>query len=198
MPRNAVANGRAARAGKADADSVGKQRSTAAPAEEKPLNVQSWSGVSRRRQAFRLTLALAVALLLVGLAALGALVLLHDALRTPTAADEASAVCAYLRSQDYDALAGEMNPAPASASTGPFDRAVFTAQLRALDRRDGTVRACTLRQLGDSPDGVSVVFTLTLRRAHVADPLASLVVVQRDATGTWTISRASTFYDAPE
>jgi hypothetical protein len=156
------------------------------------------SGLSGRYQLVYLTLALTCALLLVGLAGFGALNVLHAALRRSTATDEASAVCAYLRSQDYDALAGEMDPAPAGASTGAFHRADFAAQLRGFDQREGAVRACSLRRLGAGPDGTSVVFALTVRRARVADPLGSLVVVEPRAGGGWTISRASTFYDSPE
>jgi hypothetical protein len=161
--------------------------------------VPDWSVTSHWRRTLHLTLALALALalLLVGLAGFAALSVLHAALRPATATDEAAAVCAYLRSQDYDALAAEMEPAPAGSSTGTFDRTSFVAQLRALDQREGTVRACSLRLLGAGPDGTSVVFALTVRRTRVADPLGSLVAVERAPNSHWAISRASTFYDSP-
>ena len=207
MPRTPAAARHAARPTPATPGPAARTRGTGAPAaraskaaDDAALDVQDWSGLPGWRRTLHLTLALALALalLLVGLAGFAALSVLHSALRPATATDEASAVCAYLRSHDYDARAAEMDPAPASGSTGAFDRAGFAAQLRALDQREGPVRACSLRLLGAGPDGASVVFALTVRRARVADPLGSLVVVERAPNGRWTISRASTFYDSPE
>ncbi len=207
MPRTPAAARRAARPTPATPGPVARTRGTGGPAADAPeaaadaaLDVQDRSGLSHWRRTLHLTLALALALalLLVGLAGFAALTVLHAALRPATATDEASAVCAYLRTHDYDALAAEMDPAPAGASTSAFDRASFAAQLRALDQREGPVRACSLRLLGAGPDGASVVFALTVRRARVADPFGSLVVVERLPNDRWTISRASTFYDSPE
>jgi hypothetical protein len=143
-----------------------------------------------------LMLALAAGLLLAGLGGIVFDEALRAALRTPTAADEASAVCTYLRSQDYGALAGEMDPSPDEAGPSTFDRAAFVAQLRALDRGEGTVQSCALRQLGPTGDAHTVVFALTVRRARVAMPLGSLVVVRATSQDTWMISRTSTFYYA--
>jgi hypothetical protein len=201
MPRTAAtarhaAQGRTAAPGAA---STGRAAGMgAASAADDRRGRRSGSGVSRRRRMVRLGLALAIALLLVGLAGFAAVGLLHRALRAPTATDEAAAVCAYLRSRDYDALASEMDPAPAGAAIGAFDRAAFAAQLRALDQREGVVRDCALRLLGPGADSGSVVFGLTVRRAGVADPLGSLVIVERVRDGGWVISRASTFYISAE
>jgi hypothetical protein len=153
----------------------------------------------RRVRARRLSLVLALSLALVGLAAVEFDVALRAALRPPTATDEASAVCNDLRSQDYDALAGEMDPAPDGASTGPFDRAAFVAALRAQDAALGSVRACALSQMNGA-DGIAsdaVVFALTVTRSRAPAPLGALVVVRREARGQWAVSRASTFYYAP-
>ena len=147
----------------------------------------------------RLSLTLALLLALVGLAGLEFDVALRAALRPPTAADEASAACNDLRSLDYDALAGEVDPTPDGASTGPFDRAAFVAALRAQDAALGPVRTCALSQMNGA-DGIAsdeVVFALTVTRARAPDPLGALVVVRREAHGQWAISRASTFYYAP-
>jgi hypothetical protein len=153
----------------------------------------------RASTARRLSLALALGLALVGLAGVEFDLALREALRPPTAADEASAVCNDLRSQDYDALASEVDPAPDGASTGVFDRAAFVAALRAQDGALGPVRACALTQMNGA-DGIAsdeVVFALTVRRSRAPDPLDALVVVRREARGQWAVSRASTFYYAP-
>src|SRR5690348_11268638 len=102
----------------------------------------------------RLSLLLALLLALVGLAGVEFDAALRAALRPPTATDEASAVCNDLRSQDYDALAGEMDPTPDGASTGPFDRAAFVAALRAQDAALGRVRSCALSEMNGA-DGIA-------------------------------------------
>jgi hypothetical protein len=199
MPgRVAVAMARAAtRAKTANPEAVAASATASAGARDRALG-QVWHARLRASRVLRLTLALALVLLLVGSAGLEAAALLTAALRPPLPGDEASAVCDYLLAHDYDALASEMDPAPAGASTDPFEPAAFVAQLRALDAREGTVRTCALRQLGASGDGATVLYSLTLRRTRVPDPLGSLVVVHRRAGGGWVISRSSTFYDAPE
>ncbi len=172
---------------------------TGAPVPEGGRGVKSAGKkpLPRWRVYWRLTLLLALLLCLVGLAGIEVDQELQYALRPPTAADEASAVCDYLLSRNYDALAGEIDPAPDGASTGPFDRAAFAAQLRTLDRDLGTVRTCTLLELG-AGNNSSVVYSLTVHRTRAAEPRGSLVVVRRQAHGEWAISRASTFYyEAP-
>jgi hypothetical protein len=153
----------------------------------------------RRARARRLSLLLALLLALVGLAGVEFDAALRAALRPPTATDEASAVCNDLRSQDYDALAGEMDPTADGGSTGSFDRAAFVAALRAQDAALGPVRACALSQMNGA-DGIAsddAVFALTLTRSRAPAPLGALVVVRRAARGQWAISRASTFYYPP-
>jgi hypothetical protein len=155
--------------------------------------------VRRTVLARRLSLALALLLALVGLAGVEFDAALRAALRPPTATDEASAVCNDLRSQDYDALAGEMDPTPDGVSTGPFDHAAFVAGLRAQDATLGRVRSCALSEMNGA-DGIAsdtVVFALTVTRSRAPAPLGALVVVRREARGQWAISRASTFYYAP-
>lgn len=150
--------------------------------------------LSLRSRAWRVTLLLALALSLAALGALGVDRVLRWSLRSPTVGDEASAACAYLLNGNYAVLAGEMDPVPDGASTGPFDRATFTAGLRALDARDGRVTSCALRQMGSNDSAPVVIFAMTVRRAHLSYPLGSLVVVRHEADGRWLISRASTFY----
>jgi hypothetical protein len=155
-----------------------------------------------RRRAWRLSLVLAIPLIAALLAAVQVDRVLQWALRTPTVTDEASAVCDYLLSQNYDALANEMDPnsAPAGASSGPFDRAAFVAGLRALDASDGRVTSCALSQIGTAAaantagSAPEVVFAMTVRRAQVSYPLGALVVVRAAADGRLRLSRASTFY----
>lgn len=148
------------------------------------------------RRAWRMTLLLALALSLAAVAALGVDQVLRWSLRTPTAGDEAAAVCAYLRSGDYTALAGEMDPRPDGASTGAFDGAAFAAGLRSLDAGEGRVTTCALRQMGPEEGQQTVLFAVTLTRTDLSYPLGSLVVVRREPDGRWRLSRASTFYYA--
>jgi hypothetical protein len=143
-----------------------------------------------------MTLLLALGLSVAAAAAGGVDRVLHWSLRTPTAADGASAACALLLNGNYDRLADEMDPAPDGASTDPFDRDAFEAGLRALDASDGRVTSCTLRQMGPAADTPVAIFALTTHRAHRSDPLDSLVVVRREPDGRWLLSRASTFYYA--
>lgn len=193
-----VAVARAATVAKtANTEAVAASTTAGAGARDRALG-QAGTARLRASRVLRLTLALALVLLLAGLAGLEAAALLEAALRPPLPGDEASAVCDYLLSRDYEALAGEMDPAPAGASTDPFTQEAFVAQLRALDAREGTVRTCALRQLGADSDGATVLYSLTLRRTRILDPLGSLVVVHRRSDGRWVLSRSSTFYDAPE
>lgn len=192
MPRRVAAVARTATRGQA------ANTESAADAPQERTATGTPPAQPRRSQAVRLALALALGLLLTGVGGLEAAALLATALRPSLPVEEASAVCDSLLSRDYAALAGEMDPTPAGASTGPFDRNAFVMQLRAVDAREGTVRTCALRQLATSSDGATVLYALTIRRTRVADPLGSLVVVHRKPDGGWAISRGSTFYDAPE
>lgn len=188
-PRVAVDDAAVPAAGAGDSASTARDEASA-------TTVAAPGPLSWRRLSMWLTLGLALALLLAGVGGVGFDLALRAALRAPTAVDEASAVCDDLRSQRYDALAAEMDPTPDGANAGPFDRTAFVAALRDLDQREGTVRACSLRLLGNGADGASVLFSMTVRRTRVADPLGSMVVVRRETRGGWAISRASTFYDA--
>ncbi|HEV2238804.1 MAG TPA: hypothetical protein VGR57_19250 [Ktedonobacterales bacterium] len=176
------------------------RNATATSATSSSVTVPSVATARRRVRVRRLSLLLALLLALAGLAGVGYDAALRAALRPPSATDEASAVCNDLRSQDYDALAGEMDPTPDGGSTGPFDHAAFVAALRAQDAALGPVRACALNQMNGA-DGIAsddVVFALTLTRARAPAPLGALVVVRREARGQWALSRASTFYYAPQ
>jgi hypothetical protein len=172
---------------------------TATSVTSRSVTVPSAATAQRRAQARRLSLALWMMLMLVGLAGMEFDLALRQALRPATARDEASAVCNDLRSQDYDGLASEVDPAPDGASQGPFDRAAFVASLRAQDASLGPVRSCALSTMNGA-DGIAsdaAVFALTLTRSRELALIESLVVVRREARGQWAISRASTFYYAP-
>jgi hypothetical protein len=176
------------------------RNATATSATSSSVTLPSVATARRRAQARGVSLVLWLMLMVVGLAGVEFDLALREALRPATAADEASAVCNDLRSQDYEGLAGEVDPAPDGASTGPFDHAAFVASLRAQDAAQGPLRTCALSAMNGA-DGIAsdaVVFELTTTRSREPAPVGSLVVVRREARGQWAISRASTFYYAPQ
>ncbi|HEX5572224.1 MAG TPA: hypothetical protein VFX31_12605 [Ktedonobacterales bacterium] len=153
-----------------------------------------------------ITVVLALALLAVGAASYQAATLLRYASTTPpnaTAAGAAALVCDTLTRQDYQQLAGYIDPAPVPpAVAGAYDAQATIAKLRSLDARDGAVVACHAAPYSNqsivSTDGATR-YQLTLRRAHSTLSSSGTLVLRQQSSGAhgWLIGRDSSFLTAP-
>lgn len=144
----------------------------------------------------RVTIVLALLLLLIGVAGAGALKLLVHAMRPPTSADTAQLVCTAFQRQDYPLLIQQIDTAPVPpATTGRFDAAALSAQLANLDATDGTVTACKYIKIGANDNPAQYSFTLQRSRAK---SLTSLVVyVIHESDGSWKIRSDSELANPP-
>jgi hypothetical protein len=151
------------------------------------------------RLRLRVTLALALLLVIGGAnAAIGAS-LLQQALRTPTADDIAQRVCtAYLR-QDYDLLLAQIDPAPIPPTVpGPFDAAARNAlqgQLRALDGSAGSVTQCVYKEVSAAGQPANLRQYLYSMQRRVLYTQAMDLARQSD--GSWKLTRASDLLGGP-
>lgn len=153
-----------------------------------------------------ITVALALALTLVGLAGYATATLLGDATASRSASVDASPtslsafVCARLEARDYARLIPYIDPTPISPNvTDAFDASATITALRARDASDGRVTSCdfapyTPGSVVSIPD--AAYEQLTLRRANTPTPIVtSLTLAQAtDAQGGgWLIERDSEF-----
>lgn len=153
-----------------------------------------------------ITVALALALTLVGLAGYVTATFLRDAIAPRSASVDANVaslsafVCARLERQDYAALIPYIDPTPVPPSvTDAFDASAIIDTLRASDTRDGLVTSCAYAPYAPgsvvSIPGVAYE-QLTLRRANLLAPItASLTLTQATGAqgGGWLIARDSGF-----
>ena len=157
---------------------------------------------AKRSAAPQLTLALALVLLLLGVAGGGSISLLRYAMREPTADDIAQLVCnAYLR-QDYTLLVDHIDPTPAPPDNpGAFDanaKDALRAQLQGLDASAGKVTKCTEKSFSfgntsaATPDQVQYAFIMT-RATNPDKPFNTLMTLVRASGKGWLISRNSNF-----
>lgn len=164
---------------------------TAAP--KRPAKVSSGSAV-------RLTLLLAVALALIGVAGGEAMGLLQRAMRVPSADDTAQLVCTAYQSQNYDILLNVIDPTPVPpAQTGPFDAAARSSlanTLKSLDAGSGEVTSCAYQEpLPQS--GSALRYILTMRRTRVTVDITMPITLLRQPDGSWKVSRGSDFTGIP-
>jgi hypothetical protein len=152
------------------------------------------------RLRLRVTLALALLLMVGGvIAAIGAS-LLQQALRIPTADDIAQRVCTAYQRQDYDLLLAQIDPAPIPpAVPGPFDAAARNAledQLRALDAAAGAVTHCSYKELtGGARQPADQRHYFYSMQRHVLYTMAMSLTSQPD--GSWKLTRDSDFIGGP-
>lgn len=162
---------------------MGSPAEIAAP--KKP-DVGGASGGTR----LRVTIVLALLLILVGVAAAGAVRLLEHAMRAPTADDTAQLVCTAFQHQDYSLLLQQIDPAPVPpAASDKFDATILRQQLMSLDASQGVVTSCRYNQLNTNVNPLQ--YDYTLRRARTTAPITLLVLIQHESDGTWKVSRGS-------
>ena len=176
---------------------MGAAGGTAGVAPKRPVKVN-------RTAALRLTLLLAILLLLVGFAGIGAVQLLQRAMRLPTSDDIAQLVCTAYTTQNYDELLTIVDPTPAQpAQTGPFDDATRTAlakTLKDLDTGSGKVTSCTYQEpkFDNVPQtGSRLQYVLTMRRSNVTLDITMLITLVRQPDGSWKVWRGSDFTGIP-
>lgn len=165
-------------------DVVGSAAGTAAPK-------KTDSGGAPGGTTLRVTILLALLLVLVGVAGAGALNLLEHAMRLPTADDTAQLVCTAFQRQDYSLLIQQIDPTPVPpGASEPFDPATLRSQLTALDANEGTVKSCTYTKLNTGA-ATPLQYTYTLHRSRLAAPITLIVLMQQVQDGTWKITRGS-------
>lgn len=150
------------------------------------------------------TVALALALTLVGLAGYGAALLLRETLAlrpTSVAVSPASLstfVCDTLQHQEYQRLVTSIDPAPVPPTvTDAFDPTATVAALRASDASEGKVVSCVASSYAPGSVVTSPGIThvaLTLRRSGSLSPRTeSLTLAQMGGQRGWMIERDSGF-----
>lgn len=138
----------------------------------------------------RVTIVLALLLVLVGVAAAGALKLLEHAMRAPTANDTAQLVCTAFQRQDYNLLTQQIDPTPVPpAASDNFDATTLHQQLMSLDTSQGAVTSCKYSQLNTNVNPLQ--YDYTLRRERTASPITLIILIVHERDGTWKISRGS-------
>ncbi len=155
-----------------------------------------------------MTVALALALLLVGALGYEAATLLQYALSTPpivngSAASTAAFVCASLEHQDYQRLVTYIDPATIPpAITRSFDARQTITAMQARDTTEGKVVACGYAAY--SAGGIvstdsAIRYQLTLRRAAAAAPSVGTLILRQRSSGAhgWLIGRDSSFLAPP-
>jgi hypothetical protein len=181
---------------------------------EAPLDTPSARKTGARRKtrqgAFPLiALALAVALVGIGVASYFAASLLGNAVRAAerrgaeTPAALAATVCGDLIHQNYGDLVARVDPnAAPPAATGPFDASATAQRLHTLDQADGPVISCSASPLAASeitppagPDGATRLL-LTVWRAGTPRPIAAVLITRLSPNGAWVIERDSSFLRA--
>lgn len=160
-----------------------------------------------RPSAFPLiALALAVALIGIGIASYFAANVLSEAVRAAarrgveTPAALATTVCGDLIHQNYSDLVARVDPTAAPpAATGPFDAGALTQRLHTLDQEGGPVVSCSAAPLAASdvapasgPDGATRLL-LTLWRAGTPQPISAVLITRQSLDGAWVVERDSSF-----
>ncbi|MGH2514710.1 MAG: hypothetical protein ACRDHP_03560 [Ktedonobacterales bacterium] len=170
-------------------DGVGGATGTASP--RKAATAGARAGTT-----LRVTIVLALLLLIVGVAGGGALKLLVHAMRLPTAADTAQIVCTAFQGQNYSLLLQQVDPAPVSgAGSGTFDGAALRAQLTSLDASVGKVTSCSYIKIGTNVNPAQ--YSFTLQRAHAKSTTSLVIYIIQEAGGTWKLRSDSELANPP-
>ncbi|HEX6122858.1 MAG TPA: hypothetical protein VFY89_06850, partial [Ktedonobacterales bacterium] len=127
------------------------------------------SGLARWGASLLPTVALAVALAVVGVGGVQAATLLKHAMRPAGPEVLAGQICAELKAHQYDQLASQVDPSPDSTqkANAVLDPKAIAGKLRALDGSVGGVTKCGVQQLSyvdGSSRGAVANFSLTLQR----------------------------------
>jgi hypothetical protein len=145
---------------------------------------------------YRVTLALAMALLLLGALAGVATAQLGHIMSRQMRADTATSICTMLQHQQYVALAAMVDPAPVPpTATGAFDGDAFQTQLQTLDRQQGAVNSCAWSSLHLDDESATYQFVLSRHNPSVSS--VTTVVLQHEPDNGWRISRRSAFTSKP-
>ncbi|HKT37511.1 MAG TPA: hypothetical protein VJR48_04010 [Ktedonobacterales bacterium] len=145
---------------------------------------------------FRVTLVLAVSLVLLGTVAGVATFQLGRIVSRQVRADTAAEICTLLEHQQYTALAELVDPTPVPPSaSGTFDAQKFQSQLQALDQQQGTVNDCSWSSLQLSDE--SGTYQIVVRRRSPTISSVVTVVLEHEPNNGWLISRSSAFVSYP-
>ena len=145
---------------------------------------------------FRVTLVLAVSLVLLGTVAGVATFQLGRIVSRQVRADTAAEICTLLEHQQYTALAELVDPTPVPPSaSGTFDAQKFQSQLQALDQQQGTVNDCSWSSLQLSDE--SGTYQIVVRRRSSTISSVVTVVLEHEPNNGWLISRSSAFVSHP-
>lgn len=144
----------------------------------------------------RVTLVLAVFLLLLGAVAGLATFQLGRIVSRQIRSDTATEICTMLQHQQYTALAELVDPTPVPPSaSGTFDPQKFQSQLQALDQQQGTVNDCSWSSLEISDESGTYQFVVRRRSPTVSS--VATVVLEHEPDNGWLISRGSAFVSHP-
>lgn len=145
---------------------------------------------------FRVTVVLAVSLVLLGTVAGLATFQLGRIVSRQVRADTAAEICTMLEHQQYAALAELVDPTPVPpTASGTFDAQKFQTQLQSLDQQLGTVNDCTWSSLQLSDE--SGTYQLVVRRSSPTVSSVATVVLEHEPDNGWLISRSSAFVSHP-
>jgi len=144
----------------------------------------------------RVTIMLALLLLLVGVAGDAALKLLEHAMRPPTADDTAQLVCTAFQRQDYTLLIQQVDTTPVPpATSGPLDVTALRTQLANLDTSDGKVTSCKYIKINSTDNPAQ--YSFTLQRAHAKSLTGLVIYIVHEPDGTWKIRSDSELANPP-
>jgi len=145
---------------------------------------------------FRVTLVLAVTLVLLGATAGLATFQLGRIVSRQLRSDTAAEICTMLQHQQYAALTELVDPTPVPPSaSGTFDAQTFQTQLQALDKQQGTVNDCSWSSLELSDESGTYQFVIRRRSPTVSS--VSTVILEHEPDNGWLISRRSEFTSHP-
>jgi hypothetical protein len=145
---------------------------------------------------FRVTLVLAVLLVLLGAAAGLATFQLGRIVSRQARSDTATEICTMLQHQQYAALTELVDPAPVPPSaSGTFDAQKLQSQLQALDQQQGVVNDCSWSSLQLSDE--SGTYQIVVRRRSPTISSVVTVVLEHEPNNGWLISRGSAFVSHP-
>ncbi len=145
---------------------------------------------------FRVTVLLAVSLVLLGTVAGLATFQLGRIVSRQVRADTAAEICTMLEHQQYAALAELVDPTPVPpTASGTFDVQKFQAQFQALDQQLGTVNDCTWSSLQLSDE--SGTYQIVVRRSSPTVSSVATVVLEHEPDNGWLIYRSSAFVSHP-
>lgn len=151
----------------------------------------------RRSPALAITLALAVALALVGVEAVRAGELLQHAMHVVVApSDIARATCTAFTSQNYALLTQQIDPTPVPpANSDAFNPAAVQTQLRSIDKIEGPAQHCEVGQF--TANGTTGQYSVTLQRANHPGTIALVLILRQQRDGSWRISRETNLAGTP-